>query len=379
MIEHDKQKRSRWERLAFPLFLLALCLLLLLDGILAHVLTPTVNVTIVPDSKTVALTQSITGASINARVLSPNPSSQSQTAPATGHKHQVAAAAHGFLTFYNGEFTPLFIRSGMTMTSAGGVQVATDQGVTIPAGAPPFYGHVTVAAHAMQVGSKGNIGAYAIDQACCYSAVLAVNFAAFSGGLDTRDYNVVTKNDIQKLETSLRTQLFQLEQVNLMSQLMLNEALVMPACTSTTRSNHRVEDEATQVTVTVSKPCPGIAYDVNALREKAVQLLSAKAARDPGNRYNLVGSTQTSILSTTITNQKRVSITFQVSMTGVWAYQIDQQQIKALIAGKIQQEASKTLLAQPGIHNVIIAGITSNEQVPDDLNHIHLFVRYSTP
>ena len=66
-------------------------------------------------------------------------------------------------------------------------------------------------------------------------------------------------------------------------------------------------------------------------------------------------------------------------MKGVWAYQIDQQQIKALIAGKVQQEASKTLLAQPGIRNAIIAGFTSNEQLPDDLNHIHLFVRYSTP
>lgn len=379
MIEHDKQKRSRWERLAFPLFLCALGLFLVLDGVLSHVLTPTVNVTIVPDSKTIALTQSITGASINARVLTPNPSSQSQTAPATGHKHQVAAAARGFLTFYNGQFTRLFIGAGMTLTSAGGIQVATDQGVTIPAGAPPYYGRATVSAHAMHVGSKGNIGSYTIDQVCCYSAVLAVNFAAFSGGLDTRDYKVVTKNDIQKLETSLRTQLFQLEQVDLMNRLMPDEALVMPVCSPTTSSNHKAGDEATQVTVTVSEPCPGVAYDVNALREKAVQLLTAKAARVFGNRYNLIGSIQTSILHTTITGPKRVSITFRVSMTGVWAYQIDQQQIKALIAGKVQQEASKTLLAQPGIRNAIIAGIASNEHLPDDLDHIHLFVRYSTP
>ena len=379
MIEHDKQKRSRWERLAFPLFLCALGLFLVLDGVLAQVLTQSVNVTIVPNSKTIALTQSITGASINARVLTPNPSSQSQTAPATGHKHQVAAAARGFLTFYNGQFTRLFIGAGMTLTSAGGMQVATDQSITIPAGAPPYYGRVTVAAHAIRVGSKGNIGAYTINQTCCYSAVLAVNFAAFSGGLDTRDYKVVTKNDIQKLETSLRTQLFQLEQVDLMNRLMSGEALVMPTCTPTTRSNHKVGDEATQVTVMVSEPCPGVAYDTNALREKAIQLLTAKAARDLGNRYNLIGNIQTSILHTTITNKKQVSIMLQVSMKGVWAYQIDQQQIKALIAGKVQQEASKTLLAQPGIRNAIIGGITSNEQLPDDLNHIHLFVRYSTP
>src|SRR5205085_3765736 len=125
------------------------------------------------------------------------------------------------------------------------------------------------------------------------------------------------------------------------------EALGMPTYTPTAGSNHKVGDEATQVTVTVSEPCPDVAYDTNALREKAIQLLTAKAARDLGNRYNLIGNIQTSILHTTITNKKQVSIMLQVSMKGVWAYQIDQQQIKALIAGKVQQEASKTLLAQP--------------------------------
>jgi hypothetical protein len=377
MAVHDTQKRSRWERYAFPLFLCALCLLILLDVISSLLLTPTVIVTIVPVSKTVALTQSIDGASIYTRVLTPKTTSQSQTTPATGHKHQAAAAAHGSLTFYNGEFVSLSIHAGTIVTSAGGVQVTTDQNVIIPAGSPPYYGRVSVAAHAAHTGSKGNIAARAIDQACCYSSVWAVNVAAFSGGQNTGDFSVVTSSDIQTVAASLDMQLSQLEQADMMSQLMPNEALATPACPPTTRSNHQVGEIATQVTVTVSEQCHGVAYDTNALHESAVQLLSAEAAKQYGSRYNLIGGIQINILGVTITNQQRGSVTLQVSMSGVWAYQINAQQIKTLIAGQSQQEASRTLLAQPGIRDVSIVGITVNQQIPNDLSHIQLLIRYS--
>ena len=55
----------------------------------------------------------------------------------------------------------------------------TGQDATIPAGNPPSYGQVTVAAHAIQSGSRGNIAAYDINEACCALSVLAKNTEPF--------------------------------------------------------------------------------------------------------------------------------------------------------------------------------------------------------
>ena len=381
MAQHDStpQKRSRLERYGFLLFLGALALLVLLDALSSLLLTPTVTVTIVPITKAIGLTQSINGTSINAHILSPKPVSQSQTIKASGRIHQAAAAAHGFLTFYNGEFASLAIHAGTVLTSEGGVQIATDQSVIVPAGSPPLYGHVTVAAHAMHAGSTGNIRSYAIYQQCCYSAMLALNAAAFTGGQDKRDYTIVNKSDVQTLVKSLSAQLFQVQQVTMMSQLAPGEALTAVACTPTTHSNPQVGNEATQVTVTVTEQCRGIAYDTNALNNSVAQLLSAKAAQELGSHYSLLGSIQTSIQHVTIDHPKRGDIIFQVLMSGTWAYQINTQQIKTVIVGATQQAATHRLLAQPGIQHATVGGITGNQQVPDDQSHIQLLIRYSTP
>src|SRR5207237_9532180 len=83
-------------------------------------------------------------------------SSQSPTVQATGRGHQDARAASGTLIFYNGAFSPQTINAGTVYTGSSGVQVATDQTVTIPAASPPYLGQASITAHAVNPGSSGN-------------------------------------------------------------------------------------------------------------------------------------------------------------------------------------------------------------------------------
>src|SRR5207248_10256245 len=145
---------------------------------------PIATVTIIPKSQQVTLN----GTLQLGRVLPPLTISQSQTTATTGKGHQPAERASGYITFYNGQFQSITIAAGTILTGSSGVQVITDQDAIIPAGNPPCYGQVSVSAHVIIPGSKGNISAYDINQACCATSVLAKNINAFYGGQDERTY-----------------------------------------------------------------------------------------------------------------------------------------------------------------------------------------------
>ena len=61
------------------------------------------------------------------------------------------------------------------------MQVITDQTATIPAGNPPMYGQVTVSAHTLNPGGRGNIPAYDIDQTVLRERCACQKYAAVSG------------------------------------------------------------------------------------------------------------------------------------------------------------------------------------------------------
>src|SRR5439155_17826382 len=125
----------------------------------------------------------------------------SQTTPTTGKGHQDAKQAQGAITLYNGLFTAQTIAGGTTLTGSSGVQIITDQDATIPAANPPIFGQVTVSAHAINPGMRGNIPAYDMNQACCTTSVLVKNVQPFSGGQNERDFSTVSTHDIHKIST----------------------------------------------------------------------------------------------------------------------------------------------------------------------------------
>src|SRR5262249_22726222 len=159
---------------------------------------------------------------------------------------------HGTITLYNGLLSPQTIAAGTTLTGRDGVAIVTDQAAIIPSGNPPIYGQVTVTAHAVIAGEKGNIPANDINQACCATSVLARNTTSFSDGAEARDFLVATRTDINNAVTSLLIPLGQSEDAALRSRLNHGEDLLTQACNPTVSSNHKPGDEAKQITVTVS-------------------------------------------------------------------------------------------------------------------------------
>lgn len=125
----------------------------------------------------------------------------------TGVKTYSATYASGVLTVYNGSFLAERIPQGFILTANNGVEVTTDTSVVIPAGNPPNYGMVTVFAHAVISGTKGNISAYAINN--IYGASVYVrNLTAFTGGKQEYSVTYITMQDrlkaLEKARATLR-------------------------------------------------------------------------------------------------------------------------------------------------------------------------------
>ncbi len=369
-----KQARDEKKSLQVGLCMMSLLLFLCLASIAFQVnliLNPPIaTIILIPKSQTMSLTATVQ----LGRILPPTTLTQEKTVPTTGKGHQDAKAATGTVTFYNGSNTPQTVPAGTVFTGNDGIQVATDRDATIPAANLPVVGQATVPAHALTANAKGNIQAYDINLAVS-SDLTVKNLANFSGGQDARDFQTVTKQDIANAAAPLKTTLAQSMQGALTGQTKSGEALVTPTCTPTITTDHQVGDEATQVKVTVSETCSGIAYNTQELTTKATQLLTTQASKKLGTGYSLLGDVQVTTTTATVT-ASRPTIAF--TCNGVWVYALSnqaQEHIKDLIKGKTTQDALHLLQSLPGIERVSTSWDV-NTKLPKDLSYIHLLIFY---
>lgn len=123
----------------------------------------------------------------------------------TGVRTIPATRARGWLTIYNGSILQETLPAGFIVTSTHGIEIATDQAVTIPPANLPEPGVAHVPAHAVQPGAAGNIAALSIDQADGTSLVIK-NLAAFSGGRDASTVKYVTSQDTDNALAQARQQ-----------------------------------------------------------------------------------------------------------------------------------------------------------------------------
>lgn len=351
--------------LLVPLFCIAVQLYFMVNPF-------TVTVTLAARSQQVSLQ----GTLQLGRVLNPITVSQSQTAPTTGHGHQDAKQATGSITFYNGQPAQQFVPAGTTLTGTDGVQVITDADATIPAGNPPAYGQVTVPAHTSNSGSAGNI--QALDINTTVQAVFVKNLSAFSGGQDERDFQTVTKTDIDNTASPLKATLAQSVQGALQGQVKQGEQLQTLPCSPTVTSDHQPGQEATTVKVTASETCSGIAYNAQELTDKVTQLLASQEAKKVGAGYSLLGSPQVTVTQASSQNTK-VVVSFNAQ--SVWVYALSsaqQHHIKAIIAGKNTQTALQLVRSLPGIESASLkfSGFGDATRIPKNLNTIHLMIFY---
>ena len=354
----------------FYLFLVTSCIALQIFLLLNP---PTATVTIFPKSQSISVNQTLQ----IGRVLSPLTLNQSQTVPTTGKGHLDARQAQGTITLYNGQLKAVNVPAGTVFTSFHGVQIVTNEDASLPSASPPTEGQTTVTAHAVTSGSAGNISARDINEACCATAVLAVNLTPFQGGQNERNFQTVTKSDIDRTAQALKVTLTQSMQGALTGQLTAGEALISPNCTPTTAADHQPGDEAGTVKVTVSLTCSGIAYNRKILETRAMQLLTTQAQKRLGSGYSLIGTIQISVSQANLMHN---TPTLVLSSQGVWVYAIsdrEQKRMKSLITGKTKKEALQMLRSLAGIEKFSIAW-DENTRLPKDPHYIHFVVIFAT-
>src|SRR5258708_625769 len=364
----QEEKTSRHVGLFTTIFSLFLCFASIVLNLHSMLTPPIATIILIPKSQTLSLNATVQ----LGRLLPPTTLSQEKTVPTTGHGHQDAKAATGTVTFYNGSNTPQTSNAGTVFTGNDGIQVATDTDADIPAANPPIEGQATVPAHALNANAKGNNQAYDINLAVS-SDLTVKNLSNFSGGQDERDFQTVTGQDIAQAAAPLKTSLAQSMQGALTGQLQSGEALVTPPCTPKVSTDHQIGNEATQVKVTVSETCSGVAYNTQELETKATQLLTTQAIKKLGTGYSLLGDVQVTTNTATVT-ASRPTIVF--TCNGVWVYALSnqaQEHIKDLIKVKTTQDALHLLQSLPGIERVSTS-CDVNMKLPKDTQNIHLVI-----
>jgi len=318
---------------------------------------------------------------IQARLLSDTTTSQAKTLKVTGAGHIPATAARGSLTFYNALPYSQAIVAGTVFIDNNNVQVVNDKPAIIPAARPPAEGTVTIPAHAITMGIKGNIPAFAFnDVPCCVAGITIKNQAKFSGGQDQKDYTFVQQSDIDSVVNAEKASLTLHAESVLHAEFFQNEKLINPdKCSSESISDHVAGDRATSVTVSLTVTCTGEVYDQQGAQLIAANLLTSKAMFDLDAGYALVGRIATTIKQIAQNVVKQGTIYLQVSAKGIWAYKFSdasQRMLAKLIAGKKITDAQSLLMHHVGIAraDIQVFGIAVN-MVPDDPDRIIIVIQ----
>ena len=296
---------------------------------------------------TKAIPASITATlDVPTRTLAPVTITRSATAPTTGKGHQDARAATGFVIFYNGLSIVQNVPSGTVFTGRDGERIRTDQTVSIPPNAPPEDGYVTVTAHALTPGVKGNIAAD--DVALALSSSLTVkNLSAFTGGRDTRTFRAVAAKDLQTLTSTLNETVAQAFPTAF--PLQPGEAAIPTYCMSKTTPTHQIGEEAQSVTLTTSKTCSAVAYNQ---RERTRAASAVFTQTQPGKQYHVIGSIETTFQSVS---------PLTVTIIGKWAYTFTPA-YEQLLAQHIQGDSPAKAQAY-----LLNTGVISYASVPNTL------------
>ncbi len=353
-------------------------------AVLPPLFAPSATVTLTTTSQhvtTASTLELVTSGNVNptqhqlpGRALPALSMSRHQRVATTGIGHQDATAAHGLLTLYNSATYAQTAPAGTLITGTDGTAVVTNTDVTIPAASFPTFGQRSVMAHAVLVGSQGNIRAGDIYGACCHTATLSAVSSAFTGGQNARTYQTVAPQDIEGVVNSIHTSLEQHVQSALHAQVQPTETLVTPlACTQKVTPDHAVGTEAVAVTVTLEETCTGNVYETQAFTTMTTQDAVQSATAKLGTGYTPT-ELQTSITGATRTPQGTIAL--HVLSHSVWAYQYSspeqEQRIKAMIAGMQKDKAQATVLHLVGVQRASVTLTNNGTTIPNDTTKIHL-------
>ena len=371
--------RLRPPRWTFPVLLLALPLV----GVLLFVFPPwtqsqaTILIHPLSVEKHDLLHLTATVAPIDASQSQARRLSATSIAPqisvqATGVVQQQASVARGVLTFYNSASFPQTVAEGLIFTVGQGIQIVTDQAVTIPPGTPAQASSVSVPAHVLQGGVPGNIGPLTIHSLCseCGGIAIAVkNLKPFSGGQDAQTFTVVAQTDLDNVARVQEGELVNQSHIVLLRQLHQGEQLGSPIhCAEHLTSEPVVGAKATQASIEVTEACTALAYDPLDIGHRAALLFHSQVQRSLDAHLALARPISTYI-QLPIVETDPATLSISVSVSGRWVYQMSQAAQSRLIRqleGLSYEQALAQLTTAPGVQTASIEGIGGNDLLPRD-------------
>src|SRR5207302_916732 len=169
---------------------------------------------------------------ILARILSFTTDEQSITVPASGTGTAPATYASGTLTFHNTLSKEQTVPAGTVFIDKNGIKVANEQDAHIPGAqllvdGTALAGTITVPAHALASGDKGNIQQSDFNGTLSYiSGITVENTIPFFGGQEQQTYHYVQQSDIDGAAHTLQTTLTQKARTALLSKISPDERLI---------------------------------------------------------------------------------------------------------------------------------------------------------
>jgi hypothetical protein len=364
-----KQRKVKWYQIALLVLLL---ILIIWGGSALYTIIPasSASITITPEKTQFNQNYSLGVVARNpgsfevqGRQISVTSQHISKTVPATGNGHHNATQARGNVVLSQIQLDNPSTPNNLGVSSisdANGLQIITDDVVPLSQG-----GTVTIAAHADQAGSGGNISADDLDQSIIIVNTLTQaqigtgyvsNPTAFTGGTDASDFTFVKQSDLDHVTQPFLSQVTPATQEKVMQQIQTGEHLAQDMeCKPIIASNHRVNDEASAVTVQVSVVCQALVYSDQVVHTAAASLYQHDGVAKFGDGYNLVGDM---VMGTILTSDVNNDPQLVLNVAGIWSFQYTdarKQDIERMIAGKSQDAARLLLHARKDIQHVVIA------------------------
>jgi hypothetical protein len=348
-------------RLPIIIVLAALGLVLLVGGVAAYVVLPSVSIVVTPRAEDLIPLDIIVTADPNAsepdaatRVvpadLVPLEVAVSDFFPATG-KRVEEAAANGAVRFANLDFLRSnTIPAGSIVSTNAGVRFRTAKEVTVPradlVGLTVFPGRITVNVTAVEPGTPGNVEPNTIvivPQGKDPQALKVVNPDATSGGTH-EEFPLVAQDDVDGALEQLGVALTTAFQTRLDDPSIAPPGATVFAETATLGDATPSVDPATLVgqeieTFEIGLRATGTVLTVDPAPVAAIadELLRAKV--EAGHQL-VAGSIQVEVSSPVVSEQ---TVAFSATATGQQVAVLDAQELRDLVIGKPLDEARETL------------------------------------
>jgi hypothetical protein len=155
------------------------------------------------------------------------------------------------------------------------------------------------------------------------------------------------------------------------------DSLISPIpCTTSSQSNHRVGDEATNLSVTVTQNCTIASYSPQAFNKRLMTEFSQSILHQFGIGYTLLGSPTSHVTDTEI---QPGQIEFQVAAMALYGLDFSASktnQLSEQIAGKSRQATVNILKRETGVDKITLDLPNDMNSLPTDTTKIHFIVIY---